>query len=121
MTIVNLQPKVLDLLLYAGDGASFRVIATNDAGQPIPLTGTIKAQIRKKREDIDPMATFTVDLTEAAQGIAILSLTGEQTQSLIGTPEKKFIGVWDIEWTYSASQPRTLCQGRVECVLDVSR
>lgn len=122
MTIIDLRPKKLDLLLYAGDGVSFRLIARDKDSQPVPLTGTVKAQIRTKRESTgNPTVTFSVDLTEAASGIALLSLTGEQTQSLVGTTERTFVGVWDLEWTYSAAQPRTLCQGRVECIPDVSR
>lgn len=119
MEVVNLQPKNLDLLLYAGDGITFRVIVKDKNAQPVPLTGTMIAQIRRKREDTNPVVTFSVDLSESDQGIAILSLTGDQTKSLV--TDKKFLGVWDIEWTYSSTQPRTLCQGRVECISDVSR
>ena len=59
---------------------------------------------------------------DAYQGKIILSLTGEQTKQLSLDPSSKsgrFIGVWDMQWTPADKQPRTLCQGTVECVADV--
>jgi hypothetical protein len=117
---ITYEPQVLDLVLYAGDGANFRLVVTDPAGVPMNLTGSMKAQIREGRDTSDQMkASFTVDLTGAATGIAILSLTGAQTQAL--APSDKFVGVWDLEWTATGKQPLTLCQGKVECLQDVSR
>lgn len=114
---INLQPQVLDLLLYAGDGVEFRLVCTNGTGAPIDITGSVKAQIRVDRLTPDPpVSTFTVNSVDAYQGIIILSLTGAQTQQL-----GKFIGVWDLQWTPAGQQPRTICQGKVECVIDVTR
>lgn len=118
---INLQPQVLDLALYAGDGVEFRLVCTNSAGAPIDVNGAVKAQVRVERLTEDPpLAQFAVNTTDAYQGIIILSLTGQQTQDLVGT-SGKFSGVWDIQWTPSGKQPRTLCQGKVECVADVTR
>lgn len=117
---IDLSPQELDLKLYAGDGVRFRVIAKDTNNEPVPLTGTMLAQIRKKRgSDDTPEAEFTIDLADANDGIAILSLSATEMRTLAG--EKGFKGVWDLQWTPSGSEPRTLCTGKVECGLDVSR
>ena len=114
---INLQPQVLDLSLYAGDGVEFRLVCTDKAGAPIDVNGAVKAQIRTERLAADPpIAQFTVGAVDAYQGIIVLSLTGDQTAEL-----GKFLGVWDVQWTPAGKQPRTLCQGKVECVIDVTR
>lgn len=113
---ITYDPQVLDLILYAGDGASFRLVVTQVGGAPVDLTGTMLAQVRPTRESVDtPDAIFDVDLTEAVDGIAVLSLTGDQTQAL-----GKYTGVWDLEWTPTGQEPVTLCQGKLECLPDVS-
>jgi hypothetical protein len=114
-------PQTLDLVIYAGDGPSFSLKVTDPDGIPIPLNGSIVAQIRTERDAPDPpAATFAVDWTNALTGSVVLSLTGAQTQALV-TTEDKFTGVWDIQWTPSGEEPVTLCQGEVECMPDVSR
>lgn len=116
---ISYVPQTLDLVLYAGDGTSFSLTVTDPDQVPINLTGTMIAQIRTEREAVDPpSAEFTIDLTDAALGVAALELTGVQTHSLI-TPEK-FVGVWDVQWTPDGGEPMTLCQGKVECFPDVS-
>lgn len=112
---LNYDPQVLNLVLYAGDGAKFTLSVTTE-GDPTNLSGTMLAQIRLKRDSADPPdATFAIDLAGAVEGIAVLSLTGDQTQDL-----GKFTGVWDLEWTPTGKEPRTLMQGKVDCLLDVS-
>jgi hypothetical protein len=123
--VINLQPEVLDLMLYAGDGVEFRLKCTDAAGAPIDVTGTVNAQVRLQRLDDDPpLAAFASDLVDAYQGIVVLKLTGDQTQELSehdSSQNGKFIGVWDVQWAASGKEPRTLCQGKVECVADVTR
>lgn len=121
---INLTPEVLDLTLYAGDGFSFSLAVTDASADPIPLTGDMLAQIRVTRLETNPPATtFLINQDQATQGIVTLSLTGIQTQALSdGTPPtEKFVGEWDIQWTPINAQPITLCQGKVECLPDVSR
>lgn len=114
-------PQVVDLVLYAGDGASFSLKVTDPTAAPIAVTGTILAQIRLERDTADPpLAVFTADMTNAATGTIVLSLTGSETQSLV-TTDQKFVGVWDVQWTAVGAEPVTLCQGKVECMPDVSR
>lgn len=129
MANITIQPPVLDLSFYAGDGVAFKLICTDDAEPPAPVnvSGTVEAQVRLDRATEDPpIVEFSSDLTQAAQGIIILSLTGEQTQPLVVHPSVKpgsgkFAGVWDLQWTKAGAEPRTLCQGKVECLADVSR
>jgi hypothetical protein len=122
---INTQPQVLNLALYAGDGVEFRLVCTDGSDAPIDITGTVKAQVRLQRLDADPpIVEFTVGLVDAFQGIVVLSLSGEQTKTLSQHPSSKsgkFSGVWDIQWTPAGQQPRTLTQGTVECVADVTR
>jgi hypothetical protein len=121
MAVINLQPQVLDLVLYAGDGVELRFICRTPAGAPIDVTGGVRAHIRLDRlNDDPPLEEFTVDLVDAYLGIILITLTGEQTQNLV-EPSGKFSGVWDLEWDASADEPRTLVQGKVECVADVTR
>lgn len=117
---ISYEPQVLDLVLYAGDGTSFSLTVTDPDAVPVNLTGTMIAQIRVEREAEDPpSAEFTIDLTDAATGVAVLELTGVETHALITTAEK-FVGVWDVQWTPDGGEPITLCQGKVECFPDVS-
>jgi hypothetical protein len=122
---INVQPQVLDLALYAGDGVSFRLKCTTPAGAPIDVTGTVRAQVRLERLADDPaIVEFAADSVDAYLGIVVLSLTGDQTQDLSDHPSSvggKFTGVWDVQWTPAGAEPRTLCQGKVECVTDVTR
>jgi hypothetical protein len=122
---IDLQPQVLNLALYAGDGVEFRLICTDKAGAPVDVTGTVKAQIRLDRMTPDPaIVEFTAGMVDAYQGIVVLTLTGVQTQTLSAHPSAvkgTFVGVWDVQWAPAGKQPRTLCQGSVECVSDVTR
>lgn len=118
--IIDLTPQELDLVLYAGDGVRFPLSITDSDDNPVDLTGTVRAQIRIKHSDTTPVATFTVDLSDHVNGNAVLTLTGVQTQALV-TSDKKFKGIWDVEWTPSGGQPRTLLQGKVECDPDATR
>jgi hypothetical protein len=121
---IDLQPQVLDLILYSGDGFKARLSCKTPANAPIDITGAVVAQIRSDRTHpaSPPIASFTVDMVDAYLGIIKLSLTGDQTQALTDDNDgAKFSGVWDVEWDPADDEPRTLCQGKVECVADVSR
>lgn len=118
--VLSFIPQNLDLRLYAGDGAGIRFTITDSLGVALPITGEMKAEIRANREDLDPaLATFDVDLSDFANGIVLISLTGEQTHALI-TGDEIFTGVWDLEWAPTGDEPATLVQGKVECYPDVT-
>lgn len=124
---ISTQPPVLDLALYAGDGISFKLICTDDQNppQPVNVIGDIQAQIRVDRQSSDPpVATFSADMAGADIGEIVLSLTGDETADLMtgaGIIKGKFTGAWDVQWTQTGGEPRTLCQGKVECIADVTR
>jgi hypothetical protein len=125
MASINIQPSTLDLSLYAGDGVEFRLICTDTGDAPVNITGVVAAQIRVDRLSQDPpVVTFATNLVDSATGVIVLSLTGDETQLLIADPSTqkgKFSGVWDVQWTPTGLEPRTLCQGKVDCVADVTR
>jgi hypothetical protein len=121
MATINIRPSVLDLELYAGDGVEFRLICTDSGDDPVDVTGSVQAHVRADRSNgSQPLAEFAVEMQDAYLGIIVLSLTGDQTQELVAEKDP-FVGVWDVEWEPSNAQPRTLCQGKVECVADVTR
>jgi hypothetical protein len=117
---IDLRPNTLDLELYAGDGAGIRLSVTDNDQAPLEVTGVVEGQIRVKRLDSAPVAEFTADLSEAAEGVVTVSLTGEQTAALI-TNKPIFSGVWDVQWTKPGAQPITIAQGKVRVHADVTR
>lgn len=120
---LNFRPSILNLLIYAGDGLNISLRCKDNVGNPIDINGTVTAQIRLDRihPDDPPLASFTVSLVDAYLGIIGLVLTGAQSQSLLGSGETKFTGVWDVQWTPMGLQVHTIVQGVVECVADVTR
>lgn len=121
MAVIDIQPPVLDLTCYAGDGFEFTLTCVDNAGTPINLNGTLEAQIKTSRVIDEIVTSFTVDIVNAMQGILVLSLSGTQTQDLIPLGKTKFAGVWDLQWTFPGAQPRTIVQGTVGCGVDVTR
>lgn len=120
---ISYSPQTLDLILYAGDGNGIRMTVRDSANAIVNLAGTFLAQVRATREAVDPAdAVFNIDSSRVAEGIILVYLTAEQTESLMSgvDPGEKYIGVWDLEWTPTNSEPLTLCQGKVECLRDVS-
>jgi len=117
---LSLAPVETDLELYAGDGVSITLTATNPNGTAMNLTGVVIAQIVNERTDSAPLVSFTVDTTNASTGRLVLSLTGAQTATLLSGNLDPFRGFWDVQWTGAGAQPLTLMQGTVTCDLDVS-
>jgi hypothetical protein len=114
---LDLTPKIMDLELYAGDGATFTINVNGDAG-PVNVTGAVAAQIKPQYSGAADEA-FAVDLTDAATGIVKLSLTGVQTAGLV-VSGMAYTGVWDCQWTAPGAEPKTLVCGTVKCYPDVT-
>jgi hypothetical protein len=116
-TPISLIPESIDLKLYGGDGVELRLVVTDSQGAPLPLTGSIDAQIRPTRTASTEAAVFAADLADADTGIVILSLTGAQTEALHGPdpdfPSERFTGVWDVQWTPPGAEPVTIIQETV--------
>jgi hypothetical protein len=117
---LDLLPKVYNLALYAGDGVALRLNLSDKTGAALQVDGEITAQIRTTRSEEDPSAEFTADLSEGDEGIVVLRMSGAETAALMNGSDK-FAGVWDLQWTPSDDEPRTLVQGKVSCQLDVTR
>jgi hypothetical protein len=114
-------PQRVNLILYAGDGVALRLTAVNaETGASLDLAGELKAQVKAKRGDTEPLAEFTINTDQADDGILDLFLTGEQTSDLF-TGGTQFKGAWDVQWLADGEEPRTLVQGTVICDLDVTR
>lgn len=119
---ISLRPIVWNLLLYSGDGFSIKVAITDLTGAPIDVSGSVAAEVRPDRltPSDPPLASFDVSMVDAYLGIIGLSLSGAQTDALLTDGLDKFVGVWDVQWTPAGKEPRTLVQGTVECVADVT-
>lgn len=120
---LNFRPQILDLYIYAADGLSIKLACKDKAGNPIDINGSVAAQIRVDRihPTDTPLATFTVSLVDAYMGIVGLTLSAASSLALLPPGENEFVGVWDVQWTPATALPRTLVQGKVECVADVTR
>jgi len=121
MSQLMLAPATVDLEIYQGDGVSIQITATDASGAAMNVTGTTIAYIRQNRTDTGtPTLAFTVDTTNAATGILLLSLTGAQTATLSSGTNDPWRGFWDVQWTVGGGQPLTLVKGKVACDQDVS-
>ena len=120
MSAILLVPRTVDLALYAGDGATVRLTLRSPQGDPVALDGEVEAQIRTTRGDAAVLEAFAVDASAAADGVAVLSLTGAQTAGLVNG-SGSFAGAYDVQWTAPGAEPATLIQGAVSCAQDVTR
>lgn len=118
---VSVIPQRIDLAVYAGDGVELRLTAVDaKTGDSLDLAGEIGAQVKANRSDTEPITEFAVNTEQAADGVLDLSLSGVQTAALL-TDSSQFKGSWDVQWLADGEQPRTLVQGNLTCILDVTR
>ena len=105
---VNIEPNDAAEWVIV-QGASFsRTYTLKQDGVALDLSGcTGQAQIRKTFDATDKV-DITVDLTNAASGIIVLSLTDEQTQALSvgGTARKVHYGYCDLKLTEGTNVQR---------------
>lgn len=107
-----MQPASRDLEVYAGDKYDHEITFQDADSAPLALSGTWRAQIRAKKTDADPLVSFTIDTTNAATGVLLLSLTKEQTVALPS------ICVWDLE---NVTEEMTYLAGKIRVLAQVSR
>lgn len=79
--------------LYRGDAYEHIVTFQDTAEQPIDVTGEWRAQIRRRANSATVLAEFTIDDTDAATGVLVLTLDGATTANL---PD---VCSWDLEET----------------------
>jgi hypothetical protein len=109
---ITALPSPLNLTLYAGDDFGLTLTLTDQASQPVDLTGaTVNAQIRQKSgQPIEATFAYTI-----ATNVITLNLTGTDTQDLSGSY------VWDCQVTYSDGVVSTIVAGSVKVTADVTR
>jgi hypothetical protein len=116
-SLISTLPAELDMTIYAGDTLTIQFSFTDQASNPVNMTGTWTAEIRVNPADPDPpLASFTVDSSAAATGTITATLTSASSQSLpVAQPL-----VWDLEQTNGASV-RTTHKGIITVTEDVTR
>ena len=114
-------PGDYPLNLYRGDTRVWTLSFTEDDGTtPIDLTGkTWRSQVRETPDAASALMDITVDPTDAATGVLVLTLPAtEWTGVATETPTTKW--AWDLEST-EAGVVRTYLKGKVKILGDVSR
>jgi hypothetical protein len=104
-------PQGAELNLGITQGAKFkRTITASQNGSAIDLTNySFEAQIRKKHGDDTIVATFTVTVTDAINGIFTIELADSVTAAI------EVDGVWDLFADDSADPgPQRWMFGKVE-------
>lgn len=102
--------------IYRGDDYFLTVTHEDDVGAPINVSGrTVLAQVRTHPDSTDILATFTVDDSNAATGVVVLS---------IGDAESYHLQPGEWYWDYqevNSGQVSTIIRGQANVVGDVSR
>ena len=112
-------PTERDITLYRGDVYDHEFTFVDSASVAFNLSAyTVAAQWRTK-QDATTAVDFTVDDTDAATGVIVISLTAAQTTALATR------GVYDLQITNENAatpyEPITLVRGTVTLTKDVTR
>ena len=114
------RPGAKNLVMYAGDGFAMRLRFWRQEEDGTRNARDISAsiwlaQIRRHESADEVLATFAIDLTDAADGYLTLGLSG----SIVSDVYPR--GVWDLQETAPGAEPNTKLAGRVIVKKDVSR
>ena len=105
-----------NITIYQGDTYAHELRIKNSSNANVNITSrTYTGQVRKKRSSDTAAATFTSEITNAANGIVILSLTSAQTANIAAGTY-----VYDFQETNGAIIT-TLITGTVTVTGEVSR
>lgn len=105
-----------NITIYQGDTYAHELRIKNSSNANVNITSrTYTGQVRKKRNSDTAAATFTSEITNAANGIVILSLTSAQTANIAAGTY-----VYDFQETNGAIIT-TLITGTVTVTGEVSR
>lgn len=105
-----------NITIYQGDTYAHELRIKNSANANVTITSrTYTGQIRKKRNSDTAAATFTSEITNAANGIVVLSLTSAQTANIAAGTY-----VYDFQET-NGTIITTLITGTVTVTGEVSR
>jgi hypothetical protein len=123
MKVIN-APQRYDIKAYRGDTLSLPFEA-RDASGVIDITGhAIAAQIRRSKLDATVVASFTVFVEDAANGLYTLVLTASDfaTVTCGETAEDPLSNyVWDTQITTPAGAVKTTHAGTFIALADVTR
>jgi hypothetical protein len=105
-----------DITVYQGDTYAHELRIKNSSNAVINITSRVyTGQIRKKRNSDTVAATFNASITDAANGVVVLSLTAADTSNVTAGAY-----VYDFQETNGATVT-TLITGTVTVVGQVSR
>lgn len=108
-----------DLEIYKGDDYAHTVTLNTRSGSvltPINITGrTYTAQLRKVKSQTLPDATLTCTVTDAPNGVIVMSMARSITQAL-----RVDCYYWDLQQT-SSGVLTTILAGKVKVVSDTTR
>ena len=116
MATASAIPPTLDLSLYAGDDVTLTLTVTDKFGNPVDLTGTLEAQIRKAHAQ-PVIQSFEVNTVTPASGVCYLTLTNVQTEAL-GLDGGRH--TWDLQLTDDNDLISSVCKGQVSTTLDIT-
>jgi hypothetical protein len=112
---INLTPAVLDLILYAGDGARFEIDFVDKDDLPIDVSDlTWSAQIRKTRKTLEAV-DMVIEDEDADTGVIFMVISADVTRNLARKSQ------WDIQGVLEGGDPFTFLQGSITCLPDVTR
>jgi len=124
-TVSNIGAQV-NLQLRQGANFSTTLTFTNPDSSPTDLTGCVlSAQIRRNpREQMQPVASFTLTIATPASGVAIMALPAAATAQLdcgdtLDDPASQY--VWDLEFTNAAGNVSSPLYGAVQIFREVTR
>lgn len=113
---IDMRPARLGFKMRRGD--DFAESITIKEGTPSVAVDvsarTYKAQVRTEEDSPDVVAEMTVDMTDAATGVIVISIQDAVTATMLGDY------VWDLQQTVGGSV-RTLLAGAFEVEADVTR
>jgi hypothetical protein len=111
-------PKVLDLKWYLGDKPENIRITVVAGGVPVDLTGQeITAEVRPRRGSSILTVALDIDRSGEADGVIRVIPKASDTEAIHSSEGP---GYWDIQWTDSLGDPRTLVTGVIRVGSDVS-
>ena len=110
------MPGYVDLDVYQGDDHSWDIRVVED-GVPVDLTDlTLSASVRRRDADTepDPLAVFTIEVTDPVDGRLTLGLPATESVKL------RVASAWDLE-VFTTEGAHTLLAGRVAVTREVTR
>ena len=107
---------IRDISIYKGDSYTHEVRIKNSANTAINISGrTYRAQVRKTKASEVVIQNFTTSITDAANGVLIISLAASSTSNI-----SPGIYYYDLEET-NGSIVTTLMGGKITVIGEVSR